>query len=117
MPTSRAILLRALIEYREPIEQTIAGLSELGWDAEEPAALITPDDVKGILQRFLRRELTSAQVTDWADLVEVREDIAYSSHENVLSDIVFRLANPSLRDEVTPTLATKLLGNVVGLQP
>jgi hypothetical protein len=116
MPNSRASLLRALIEYREPIDQTIAGLSALEWDVEEPEAHITPQDVKSIVGRYLRSELTSLQLTDWADLVECRDDIAYSSHTNELSDIVFRLANPNLRDEITPKLATEILQELNGLQ-
>jgi hypothetical protein len=116
MSISRALLLRQLIEYEKPIGKTVAELSRFEWDVTEPVAFITPHDVMRILERHLHQELTSSQLTDWADLVECREDVGYSSHAEVLSDVVFRLANPNLRDEVTANLVAELLEKVASLK-
>ena len=116
MSNTRALLLRELIEYQEPVDRMIAELSKLAWDVNEPVAFITPQDVKHILERYLRQELTSSQLTDWADLVECREDVGYSSHTEVLSDSVFRLANPTLREEITAKLVTELLEALASLR-
>jgi hypothetical protein len=105
MQRDRAQLLRALIAYELPIEPVLADLRSFGWDAPEPLVLLTREDIVRVLDRYLAGELTAEQVTDWADLVECREDIGFpGGDEDVLSDAVFRLANPNLRDEVTPEL-------------
>ena len=109
MPAPRAVLLRRLIEYRLPVEATIAELSTYGWDSEEPLVRLEAKDIEGVLRRYLGEELSSAQVTDWADLIECREDIDSGQSESALSSLVFRLANPNLNAEITPTLAREML--------
>jgi hypothetical protein len=115
MGQDRAQLLRALIAYELPIEPVLADLRGFGWDAPHPFVLLTRDDIVRILDRYLAGELGAAEVTDWADLVECREDIAFpGGDKDVLSDALFRLANPNLRDDVTPELAQIIRRELVG---
>jgi hypothetical protein len=114
MPAPRAVLLRQLIEYRLPVETTIAELSTYGWDSEEPHVRLEAKDIKGVLRRYLNEELSSAQVTDWADLIECREDIDSGQSESALSSLIFQLANPNLNAEVTPSLAREMLALLGG---
>ena len=105
MQRDRGELLRALIAYELPIEPVLADLRTFGWDAPSPFAVLTREDIVRILDRYLAGELGAAEVTDWADLVECREDIGFpGGDEDVLSDALFRLANPNLRGDVTPEL-------------
>jgi hypothetical protein len=114
MPRDRAQLLRALIAYQFPIESVLVELRGLGWDAAEPLVLLTREDVVRILDRYLAGESGAAEVTEWANLLECREDIAFSGgEEDVLSDAVFRLANPDLTDEVTPELGQTIRRELV----
>jgi hypothetical protein len=76
---SLAQLLRALIGYELPVEPVLAALRSFGWDAPEPVVLLTREDIVRILDRYLAGKLTTEQVTDWADLVECREDIGFPS--------------------------------------
>ena len=115
MARGRAQLIHALIVYELPIDAVLAELGGLGWDASEPLALLTREDIVRILDRYLAGELGAAEVTEWANLLECREDIGFpGGEENVLSDAVFRLANPSLTDEVTPELAQLIRRELVG---
>ncbi len=109
MPVPRAVLLRQLIEYRLPVEATIAELSTYGWDSEETPVRLEAKDIEGVLNRYLNEELSSEQVTDWADLIECREDIDSGQSESTLSSLIFRLANPNLNVSVTPSLAREML--------
>jgi hypothetical protein len=91
------------------MEPVLAELSRHGWDAEQPLATLTAGDLLNVLDRYLAGALSSAQVTDWADLVECREDIAYPKDEaEGLSAAIFRLANPNLEGEVTIQVAEEL---------
>jgi len=115
MGRDRAQLLRALIAYELPIEPVLADLRSLGWDAPDPLVVLSREDIVRILDRYLAGDLGAAEVTDWADLVECREDIGFpGGEEDVLSDALFRLANPNLRDEVTPELAQVIRHELVG---
>lgn len=106
MPHDRASLLRALIACEQPLEPVLAALHECGWDAPEPLATLTSADVSSILDRYLSGDLTAKQVADWADLVECREDIDLpESGRASVSDVVFQLANPNLRGELTMQVA------------
>ena len=97
----RKSALHALIEYSLPIDNAIARLANEPWDAPEPLVYLSAEDVERILQRFLDGELTHEQVTDWADLLECREDIAPKPGQEVLTEVLFRLANPYLASPVT----------------
>ena len=109
MTLDRTAALRALIAYEQPIEPTLSNLRAYGWDAPEPLATLTKADIISILDRYISGNLTSQQVTDWADLVECREDIALSeTDESSISDVVFQLANPNLRGEITLQMAKKI---------
>jgi len=107
---SREELLRELISYRLPIEKTLENLSYYGWDCEFPLVTLTKSDVVSIMQRYLSGGITEQQLTDWADLVECREDIEYPTQdENLIASIIFRLANPNLNEEITSPLVESIL--------
>jgi hypothetical protein len=111
MDQNREKALIALVGYEQPIESALVILSRAGWDwdAEAPLVVITRKEVLNILERCRDGRLTTDQVTDWADLIECREDIGYSAEdEALLSNIIFRLANPNLNEDITPQLIQKI---------
>ena len=114
MPTPRVSLLRQLIEYRDTVDATIAELAAYGWDSDEALVRLQAKDIEAILKRYLDGELSAAQVTDWADLIECREDIDSGPSEGTLSNVIFQLANPNLRAEITQALARDLLARLGG---
>lgn len=101
MSEPRVAALRQLIAYRLPIESTLAALASFGWDSPAPLVTLREKDVLLVLERFLAGDLTSEQLSDWADLIECREDIALPSKPVNLSEVVFWLANPNLQGPVT----------------
>lgn len=106
MARSREELLKSLAEYVLPIDPILAELSEYGWDAERPFFTVKWEHLLSVLSRYLHGELNADQVTDWADLVECREDIDYEpGFEEDLRNAVFELANPNLTQPVTPEAA------------
>jgi hypothetical protein len=86
--------LEQLVAYRLPIEPTLAALREYGWDSEAALFAVTREHVLAMLQRYLSGDLTAEQLTDWADLLECREDLAYESQSSErLQQAIFELAN------------------------
>jgi hypothetical protein len=117
-PHDRVSALRALLAYELPVDAALAELSRHSWDVAEPLVTLTALDILKVIDRYLGGELSSSQVTDWADLVECRDDIDYPKNEHeFLSAIIFRLANPNLEGEVSIQLAEKLKGLLLSREP
>lgn len=108
MPLDRTTALQALVAYELPLEPAFAVLSQAPWESEHPLVLLTASDVCSVLRRYLDGSLSAEQVTDWADLLECREDIAPVEGQELLQEVLFRLANPALREPVTPALARSI---------
>jgi hypothetical protein len=112
----RKALLAALVRYELPVEPVLNRLASVPWDSTEELARIGAADIVSILDRFIDGELSAEQVTEWADLLEVRDDVGVDPHhENALRDIIFRLANPNLRDAITPAMASRIRIEILGL--
>jgi hypothetical protein len=105
----REQLLQQLAEYRLPIEPTLAALREYPWDSDVPLFTVTREHIRTMLRRYLSGELTADQLTDWADLLECRDDITYepASYEP-LRQVIFELANPNLNAEISPEVAREI---------
>lgn len=101
-PGNRSEVLRALIDYRLPIEPVIAKLAAVEWDSAKDLAILERGDILRVLRRYLTGTLRAEQVVDWADLVECREDIGFpNGQREELSNVIFKLANPNINGPVT----------------
>lgn len=92
----RKDLLKTIISFEAPADLPglKASLAEYEWDSEELVQL-TKQDIISILNRFLSSELSAKQVEDWADAIDMRDDVAFgdSGDEDTIY-IVSELANP-----------------------
>ena len=102
----RIRLLRDLIRCALPVAVTAEALSRLPWDTEEPLVVLTPSRCVAVLDRFLRGELSPGQVEEWADALEVRDDIELESE--IVEETVHCLANPVLVGPLTAAAAVEL---------
>ena len=104
----RLQLLEELVACKLPIDAITSKLALHPWDWEgEPLVVLQFSHVRSVLQRYLADEMVAAQVEEWADALECREDIDYASEE--MSSLLFRLSTPEINDEINPTLAEEIL--------
>ena len=112
----RRRLLAALVRYEPPIAPLLNQLALLPWDSTEELVRVGSADIVAILDRFIDGELSADQVTDWADLLEVRDDVGMDPrHGKALREIIFRLANPNLRDAISLALAVSIRIELLGV--
>jgi hypothetical protein len=105
----RASLLQRLVRYELPIEDTIAMLRAYGWDSDAELVVLTGSDAIRILERYLRGELTATQVAYWAELLEMRDDLALEARQEAeLRRLIAVLADPETNEPLTPRLAIQL---------
>ena len=108
----RSSVLRALVQYHLPIDSTLAELAQFAWDVDKPLLPLSRLDIQNILTRFISHELSASQVESWADLIECRDDIDLSGEAGTLAEIIFRLANPSLREPISIEFAHEILNDL-----
>lgn len=68
------------------------------------AALVTftRNHLLAALQKYLGSMVDAAQLEDWANAIECREDIDFEAgHEDMLQQAIFQLANPLLTVPIT----------------
>src|SRR5919204_27436 len=88
--------LHLLLSFEVPVDDALAALQRYPWDCDELVTL-TPEHISRVLRRFLAGELTARDVEQWAAAVECRDDVAMSE---LVKEVVFDLANPSLQGEL-----------------
>lgn len=104
----REKLLESLLELKRPIKDICAALSTYPWDSDTELVLLTPGRTSEILSRYVAGDISAGDVEDWANAIEVRDDIGIKP--GATRDILHELANPILTEPLTPSRAKVLLG-------
>jgi hypothetical protein len=106
---TREETVQSLVRLDQPLPLLRESLAAFPWDWEgEPLATVHGRDVAFILRRYVAGDLTAEQVENWANLVEVRDDIKFDAEA---ADAIFCLANPVINGPITtvaPTLLERL---------
>ena len=87
-------------------------LAPFGWDCERPLFEVRAEHVKHVLELFLQDETGSTNVELWADAIELRDDLTFSS--DPVREAVHVLANPVLEGPLDSSLAKALLARLPG---
>ena len=106
MGINRNELLRSIIAHRVPPADFPATFD---WDltpGQQPERL-TESDVIATLHRFHRGRASAEDVANWAEFLEVRDDVEFASE--LVSSVVFELANPELEEPLTERHAQELM--------
>ena len=112
----RAEILQELVCYERPSEPLLDELRAFGWDWEgEPLLILKKGDLLRVIDRFLSGGITAAQLQQWAENLECREDMAFDpAEEELLDDVFFRLATPFINEPLTRESVTKMRNELVG---
>ncbi len=100
----RISLLNCLLSYNTKITDLESSLAKFRWDSEELVKLENKH-LKNILNRYINGTLSLNEIEDWANAIECRDDIDYSS----FIEIIHELANPLLHSELTEFRAREIL--------
>jgi hypothetical protein len=103
---SREQILRDLVELRIDPEAARKALAAFSWDNPE-LVTVSARDVERVIQKWLEGSLTASDCEAWADAIEVRDDIGYST--NRVTEACFELANPLLTEPLSQSRAQILL--------
>ena len=112
MSDSPTDLVCQLLDCSRPLSAVLVELSKFGWDCDKPLASLTVGHVSAMLSRYLLGDDSTEQVEQWANAVELRDDVSVDL-ESVVGATLHELANPALACPLTPERASTLLRRVV----
>jgi hypothetical protein len=106
----RSEILQELARFETPTEPLLQELRSFGWDWHgEPLLVLTKADLLRVIGRFLAGELSAAQLQQWAENLEVREDVAFDERDAELLDgIFFRIATPMINEPLTHEVVQRM---------
>lgn len=104
---SRQECLRDLVRLAAPLDRLRGELAQHPWDSPVPFVTLCAGDVVRVLDRFLKGELTASAVEEWADALEMREDVTFE--KELVKEAIFDLANPVLQGALTLEVASRWL--------
>jgi hypothetical protein len=89
-------ILNALINFKYPTNFMAKELRLIDWDDTE-SVVLTTNHIAKVLKRLSKGEISKEELTEWAELIECREDIIYDAkNEEQIKEIIFKIANPDL---------------------
>lgn len=74
-----------------------------------PLVVVSPEHVVATLNKFLGGELTALDVEEWANILEMREDIGCSGDTK---EAVWELANPLLTQALNESGARRIISRL-----
>ncbi len=109
---SRSELVKALIEFSEPLSSIMNELKNYVWDSEE-LIILAPKHILSILMCYTESKVTESELEAWANAIEGREDIGLlESHAKALNESIYLLANPEINYQINSKLVQRLIKNL-----
>jgi hypothetical protein len=106
----RLQVIHELLEQRISPSDAGSLLGAHPWDYEGIPAVLLRRHVSSVLERYLSGEISQAVVVEWADVIELRDDIEpEKGFENSILEIIFELANPILNGKLNSERAHEIL--------
>lgn len=97
MIDDRTEALLDLIRLRRPTAEARRRLQAFPWDSDTDLVLLTPADLRRVLDGFASGHLTAEEVEEWANAIESRDDVGFDElSQDLVFDCLFELANPRI---------------------
>jgi|GEM_PF-2681458 hypothetical protein len=77
--TKRLKIIRELIEKPIDLEKINISLNSFDWDYEGECILLHRKNLMDIFDRYLSKEVDGNFLKNWADIVELREEVEYEN--------------------------------------
>jgi hypothetical protein len=106
----RLAAVRDLIELRNSLSNCRSRLARFPWDFNGEPVLLSRSNVEAVLKSFLEGRINSGALEEWADLLELRDDVTYeASHREWLHLVVWTLSDQNLNGAISSESVSHLL--------
>ena len=102
--------LQDLVELKQPLEETIKTVWTFPFSTLETLYILKAPEVVTVLKKYIKEEVSGAELSRWADAIESREGIEYEDEfSDWISDTIFRLSSPEINEPITSKCVSKIL--------
>ncbi|NBX67029.1 MAG: hypothetical protein EBQ96_08550 [Proteobacteria bacterium] len=109
----RIFILTKILRLETDVTPLIKQMSDYSWDFVGQTALLDKTILRSVLSRYAAGDLTADAIYQWADFLELLEDVDYPADEaDTISAILHELANPDLEGTLSPERAEILLAKL-----
>ncbi len=105
----RRALLTDLVELRRPVNEVMTMLRSYPWDVDDPLVQVRADDVVRVLRSFQSRLISSETVTEWADALELRDDVCIDEN---LSSFFVEASTPEVFEPISDAFASRWIAHL-----
>lgn len=109
MNDTRRELLNDLLNYKYSWPLLAEKLRSMPFSASSRIVKANPDHVIATLERFLAGELSGLDVEEWANIIEMREDVEF---DEKTKEAIWELANPQLTQSLTKEAAREIINDL-----
>jgi hypothetical protein len=109
---NRIEILKDLVLLQSSIEVLEKELNQYPWDIETPLLKVSKNDIALILKKCLDNEIDFKTLTNWANAIECRDDLDFSTEE--IQEIIFEVANSEINEEVTKERLQEIVDELRG---
>jgi hypothetical protein len=96
-------------EYQKLIRNVRAYLQHARATQPEALEVVRLDDVDHALSMYENNTISSEQLREWADILEMNDYVRYEyGVEEVVADLLFRISTPEINEPITRDFARKL---------
>lgn len=107
--SERLGLVTELVTLSRPLEDILRDLAGRSGDPDAELVSVGRDNLVSVLERYRAGDLDEATVADWADAIELRDDVGMAESDQMLRDLLFELANPPATAPLTLDRAESLV--------
>ncbi len=106
----RLALVDSLLSMSMPLTEVTRQLATMNWDYDGVGVTLTKKHLSNVLGRYLRAEVSEADIEMWANQVEGRDDVQIDpSSAQEIEDVLYELANPVLTQTLDLARAVQLV--------
>ena len=106
----RRSIIQSLVDLDRPVTEIEALLAPLPWDYPKPLDRLTYNHIRSVLLRFLAGNLDAKDLEEWAELVEMRDDIEFADERT--KEVIHMLSTPQIHFPIDAQLAQLLLSPI-----
>lgn len=111
--TEKQVLLEKIIKLTLPLVDLKKKLGDNYEDFLDidDLVVLTREQMRKIMNMYLDDEISAEQLSEWAELVEGRDGIAYEDgHEQNIADVLFWISEPEINSKVTKNKIKEYIG-------
>ena len=113
----RKELLERLIRISGSLEKILEELELYDFEAVNGEALVvlSRKDFISVLERYLAGEISGEDIYNWADALELRDDVDFGERDDETGDVfdlISNIANPLLKGKLSPEMVKNFVGEL-----